>query len=209
MIIFIGYDDQFADLAILSFFLTADHLNGLSSCGGPLHHIPPPPPTVPTQLSASAYWAVLGYQQAPHDSLTGSSRAIGWDFTSAYALKDACVLAKSRQHVFVLHQLSDVPLARIKFVSEYIPSIHWTGRLKIAEYTLGIVMPYFCMFSLELSEVSIVAVFSHGISFEIRCLRKRMCEKHWNEFYLYGVLMMYICWRLEWGRTWWLWGFSE
>lgn len=69
MIILIGHDDQFADLVILSFFLTADHLNGLSSFGGPLHLILPPPLTIPTQLSASTYRAVLGHQQAPHDSL--------------------------------------------------------------------------------------------------------------------------------------------
>ena len=68
-IILIGLDDQFADLVILSFFLTADHLDGLSWSGGPLRQILPPPLNIPTQLSASAYRAVLGYQQAPQDSL--------------------------------------------------------------------------------------------------------------------------------------------
>lgn len=69
MIMLIGHDDQFAYLVILSFFLTADHLNGLSSFGGPLHLILPSPLTILTQVSASAYRAVLGYQQGPHDSL--------------------------------------------------------------------------------------------------------------------------------------------
>lgn len=53
----------------------------------------------------------------------------------------------------------DLQSARIKFVSEYIPSIYWAERLNIAEYTLGII-PYFCMFAIELVEVSIVVLFS-------------------------------------------------
>lgn len=96
MIILIGHDDQFADLVILSFFLTADHLNGLSSFGGPLHLIVPAAPHHPypafcfclsgsTRLPVSASW------------FSGSSRTIGWDFTNAYVLKDACVLAKNNQ----------------------------------------------------------------------------------------------------------------
>lgn len=69
MIIIIGHVDQFADLVILSFLLTADHLNGLSSFGGPLTCFFLLPLTILTQLSTSAYRAALGYQQAPHDSL--------------------------------------------------------------------------------------------------------------------------------------------
>lgn len=67
MIMLIGHGDQF-DFMILSFFLTADHLNGLSSFGGPQHLILLSPLTILTQVSA-AHRAVLDYQQGPHDSL--------------------------------------------------------------------------------------------------------------------------------------------
>lgn len=38
---------------------------------------------------------------------------------------------------------------------------------------MGVVMPYFCMFAIELLEVSIIAlVFRNEISVEVRYLRK-------------------------------------
>lgn len=127
MIILIGHDDQFADLVILSFFLTADHLNGLSSFGGPLHLILPATPRHPypafcfcltgsTRLPASSSW------------FTGSSRTIGWDFTNAYVLKDSCVLTKNSQACIPSCIRSfDLQPARIKFGLEYTPYIDLRG----------------------------------------------------------------------------------
>ena len=101
MIILIGPDDQFADLVILSFFLTADHLNGLSSFGGPLHLILTATPHHPypafcfclsgsTRLPASSSW------------FTGSSRAIGWDFTKRMYLKMHVCWPRTVKRVFHL-----------------------------------------------------------------------------------------------------------
>lgn len=68
MIIIIGHDDQFADLVILSFFFTADHLNGLSSFGGPLHLIPPATPHHPSPAFCTCLFGSTRLdQQAPLD----------------------------------------------------------------------------------------------------------------------------------------------
>lgn len=79
-----------------SFFLTAGHLNGLSPFGGPLHLVLPAAPHHPHPAFS---FCLLGSTRLPASSswFSGSSRTIGWDFTKAYVLKDACVLAKNNQ----------------------------------------------------------------------------------------------------------------
>lgn len=95
--------DQFADLMILIFSLLQTTWVVIFIWGATAPDSPHAPPH-PLHLSASAYLAELGCQQA-FSWVTGNSRTIGWDFTNAYVLKDACVLARNNQHVFVLHQL--------------------------------------------------------------------------------------------------------
>ena len=99
MIILIGPDDQFPDLVILSFFLTADHLNGLSSFGGPLHLIVPATPHHPYPAFC---FCLLGSTRLPASSswFTGSSRTIGWDFTKRMYLKMHVSWPRTVKHVF-------------------------------------------------------------------------------------------------------------
>lgn len=157
MIILIGRDDQFADVVILSFFLTADHLNGLSSFGGPLHLILPAAPHHPYPAFC---FCLLGSTRLPARSswFTGSSRTIGWDFTNAYVLKDACGWQEQSSIYSILHQLLWLGASKNQ-IWFAIYSIYWPERLNIADYTLDIVMPYFCMFAVKLVEVSIIAQF--------------------------------------------------